>query len=336
MPILIAVIIFSVIIIVHELGHFLLARIVGIDVEEFSMGFGPKLFSFGRKTKFSLRLIPMGGFVRMLGAEDEPETDSPNSYSNKTPWQRMAVIAAGPVVNFLLAMVIFILIYSAVGVVAENVAFIGTVLPGSPAEAAGLLAGDEIVSIDSRAISEWTDILNDVRASEAKPLVFEYRRQGQVQKTEVTPRMGEQFPEVGIAPRTKRLSPVDSIVQGIKETGRMTVAVVSSLLGIITRKIPLGELTGPIGIVHYVGEAARGGLLNVLTLAALISVNLGLFNLLPIPALDGSKIALLGVELVRGKPLDPQKEGIIHLVGFVLLITLMVVIMYKDILRFIL
>jgi regulator of sigma E protease len=336
MPILIAVIVFSVIIIVHELGHFLAARAVGIEVEEFSIGFGPKLVSLGRDTKFSIRLIPMGGFVRMLGEEDGSGEDNPASYPNKSPLQRMAVIAAGPVMNFLLAMLIFIILYSALGVVAENVAIVGGVVPGLPAEQAGLLAGDEIIAIDSQSMEKWTDIQNYVRANPNKALQFTLLRAGKTLTVEVTPRMGQEFPEVGITPPVKRLSFGASIIQGISETGRMTAAVFGSLVGIITRKVPVGDLTGPIGIVHYVGEAARAGWLNVLSLAALISVNLGLFNLLPIPALDGSKIAFLGVELIRRKPLDPKKESIVHLVGFALLITLMLAVMYKDIIRFLL
>ncbi|MDD4768623.1 MAG: RIP metalloprotease RseP [Eubacteriales bacterium] len=336
MAILIAVIVFSVIIIVHELGHFLAAKAAGIAIEEFSIGFGPKLLSLGRDTKFSVRLVPMGGFVRMLGEEDGAGENNPASYPNKTPLQRMAVIAAGPVMNFLLATLIFILLYGAVGVVGENVAIIGDVVPGSPAEQAGLLPGDEIVSIDSQPTEKWTDIQNYVRANATKALEFTFRRGDQTHTVEIVPRMGQEYPEVGIAPRVKRLSVGASIIQGVRETGRMTAAVLNSLAGIITRKIPVGDLTGPIGIVYYVGQAARAGLLNVLSLAALISVNLGLFNLLPIPALDGSKIVLLGVELIRRKPLDPQKESIIHLVGFALLITLMLVVMYKDIIRFIL
>lgn len=336
MPILIAVIVFSVIIIVHELGHFLAARAVGIEVEEFSIGFGPKLLSLGQDTKFSIRLIPMGGFVRMLGEEDGTGEDNPASYPNKSPLQRMAVIAAGPVMNFLLAMLIFIILYSAVGVVAENVAIVGGVVPGLPAEQAGLLAGDEILAIDTQPMEKWTDVQNYVRVNPNKALQFTLRRAGRTLIVDVMPRMGPEYPEVGITPPVKRLSFGASIIQGVSETGRMTAAVFSSLVGIITRKIPVGDLTGPIGIVHYVGEAARAGWLNVLSLAALISVNLGLFNLLPIPALDGSKIVFLGVELIRRKPLDPKKESIIHLVGFALLITLMLAVMYKDIIRFLL
>lgn len=336
MAIFLAIVVFSVIIIVHELGHFLAARAVGIEVEEFSLGFGPRLLSLGGKTKFSLRLVPLGGFVRMLGEEDGSGGDNPASYPNKTPWQRIAVTAAGPLMNFLLAMLIFIVLYSAVGLAPDTAAVVGQVVPGSPAEAAGLQAGDEVLSIDTQPIAKWSEIQDYVRSQGEKAMLFTFRRGDRIESLEITPRQGQQYPEVGIAPRAKRLSVWASIAEGVKETGRMTLAVFNSLVGIVTRKIPVEDITGPIGIVYYVGQAARAGWLNVLSLAALISVNLGLFNLLPIPALDGSKMALALVELIRRKRLDPNKEGIIHLVGFALLLVLMLVIMYRDFLRFIL
>ena len=213
MPILIAVLVFSAVIIVHELGHFLAARAAGIAVEEFSIGFGPKLVSLGRDTKFSLRLIPMGGYVRMLGEEDGSGGDNPASYPNATPLKRMAVIGAGPIMNFVLAMIIFVILFASVGATAENVARIGGTIPGSPAEQAGLMPGDEILSIDGEVTEKWTDIQEIVRASNLKPLTFTLRRGEQTLVIEITPRMGESAPEVGISPPMKRLSLGASIVQ---------------------------------------------------------------------------------------------------------------------------
>lgn len=339
MSVIVAILVFSVIILVHELGHFLMARRVGIEVEEFSIGFGPKLVGFrGAETQFSIRLIPMGGYVKMLGEEGEDEDsvhDNPASYQNKSPLQRMAVIAAGPVMNFVLALLIFIIIYGAIGVTI-NEPRIGALVSGYPAEAAGLEAGDEILSIDSQKMSLWIDIQKYIQSNQNNSLEFTVRRRQEVLNIEVTPRRGETYPEVGIVPPTGRLSILASIREGFVQTYTLTMAVWNSLVGIITRRIPTEDLTGPIGIVYFVGQAARAGLVNVLTLAALISVNLGLFNLLPIPALDGSKLVFLGVEMIRRRPLDPQKESIVHLVGFALLISLMLVIMYRDIIRFIL
>ncbi|MGI6364548.1 MAG: RIP metalloprotease RseP [Bacillota bacterium] len=340
MSVLVAIIVFSVIILVHELGHFLAARRVGIEVEEFSIGFGPKLAGFSAAgTQFSIRVIPMGGYVRMLGEEGEEEeanSDNPASYQNKSPLQRMAVIAAGPAMNFVLALVIFVLIFGVIGGVTLNEPRIGAVLPDMPAEAAGLQAGDEIVRIDSQEMARWTDVQQYIRANPGKTLTFVVSRQGRQLEIVVTPRMGEKYSEVGIAPPVGRLSILASIKEGFIQTFNLTREIFKSLVGIITRRVPAEDITGPIGIVYFVGQAAKDGLINVLYLAALISVNLGLFNLLPIPALDGSKLVFLGVELIRRRPLDPHKEGLVHLVGFALLISLMLFVMYRDIIRFIL
>lgn len=334
MAILTAVLVFSVVILVHELGHFLVARAVGVAVEEFSIGFGPRLISVGKETKYSVRLIPMGGFVRMLGETEEEKEEDPASFQNKTPWQRMAIILAGPLMNFLLAVVIFVVIFGAVGVKATTI--LKEVTPGSPAAIAGMQAGDEIVAIEEQEIKTWEDVQKSVQEAPPGPLTFTVRRGDRLLSFAVTPRMEQETLKVGIVSKTKRLSILASIGEGIKETWRMTGAVLGSLKGIITGKIPVGELTGPIGIVHFVGEASQAGFFTVLNLAALISVNLGLFNLLPIPALDGSKVVILGIEAFSKKRLAPEKEGIIHLVGFALLIVLMLFIMYKDVLRFIL
>lgn len=340
MSILVAILVFSVVILVHEMGHFLVARRVGIEVEEFSIGFGPKLAGFGAAgTQFSVRLIPMGGYVKMLGEEGEEEeltTDNPNSYQNKSPLQRMAVIAAGPVMNFVLALVLFILIFGVIGGVTLKEPRIGDVVPGLPAEAAGMQAGDEIVSIDTHEMAQWADIQNYIRSNPGKTLNFTVRRGGELLNLAVTPRMGESYSEVGIVPTIGRLSILASIKEGFVQTFHLTIEIVKSLVGIVTRQVPADDITGPIGIVYFVGQAAQAGLINVLYLAALISVNLGLFNLLPIPALDGSKLVFLGVELIRKRPLDPRKESLVHLVGFALLISLMLFVMYRDIVRYIL
>lgn len=336
MAVLAAIIVFSVIILVHELGHFLAARHVGIKVEEFAIGFGPRLTGFrAAGSNFSVRVFPLGGFVRMLGEEGEETSDAQDSFLAKTPLQRMYVIAAGPVMNFLLAIVLFMLIFGVVGL-PVNEARIGTVLPGLPAAQSGLRSGDVILELDSQPVETWEEIQKYIVENPGKTINFLIHRNGQQVEIAVTPRTTEDGGgEIGIAAPIQRLGMFASIQEGIHQTYKVTVVILDSIYQIFTRQLPADDLTGPIGIVYYVGEAARAGLVNVLSLAALISVNLGLFNLLPIPALDGSKLVFLGVELVRRRPLDPQKENLVHLVGFALLISLMIIVMYRDILRFI-
>lgn len=336
--ILASILVFSVIILVHELGHFLAARYVGIDVQEFAIGFGPKLAGFtNRGTNFSVRLFPLGGYVKMLGEEEGFDSDNVASYQNKTPWQRMLVIAAGPIMNFLLAILLFVIIFGAFSIYQVDEPIIGSITPGLPAEQAGLAAGDKILAIDAHEMDSWNDVVNYIRAGQGEAMTFLVQRDGQTRELEVVPRMGESgYLEIGIGVATTRLPIGASIKAGIMETLNLTKSILVTIGQIFTRQIPADDLTGPIGIVYYVGQAARVGLVNVLFLAALISVNLGLFNLLPIPALDGSKLVFLGIEIIRRKPLDPNKENLVHLVGFALLISLMIIVMYRDILRFIL
>lgn len=336
MAILAAILVFSVIILVHELGHFLAAKHVGIEVEEFSIGFGPRLTGFHAiDTKFSVRAIPLGGFVRMLGEEDEEQKDAQGSFLSKTPLQRMFVIASGPVMNFILAIFLFMLIFGVVGLPVLSEARIGSVLPGLPAEQAGLHGGDLVLELDGEPVETWGELQEYIMDNPGNPVNFLIQRNGQLLEVPVIPRPTAEGAEIGISAPIQRLGVFASIQEGIKQTYKVTKVVLVSIYQILTRQLPADDLTGPIGIVYYVGAAARAGLVNVLSLAALISVNLGLFNLLPIPALDGSKLVFLGVELVRRKPLDPQKENLVHLVGFALLISLMIVVMYRDILRFI-
>lgn len=336
MAILVAILVISVIILVHELGHFLAAKHVGIEVEEFSIGFGPRLTGFHAiDTKFSVRAIPLGGFVRMLGEEDEEQQSAQGSYPSKTPLQRMYVIAAGPVMNFLLAILLFMLIFGVVGLPVLSEARIGSVLPDLPAEQAGLQAGDRVLELDGQPVETWGELQEYIMDNPHKSINFLIQRNGQQLEVPVTPRMTAEGAQIGISAPIQRLGIIDSIREGIRQTYEVTKVVLVSIYQIFTRQLSAKDLTGPIGIVYYVGAAARAGLVNVLSLAALISVNLGLFNLLPIPALDGSKLVFLTVELVRRRPLDPQKENLVHLVGFALLVSLMIVVMYRDILRFI-
>ncbi len=335
MFVIIALLVFGVIILVHELGHFLAARRVGIEVEEFAIGFGPRIAGFkAGGTNFSVRLLPLGGYVRMLGEEGDQQEKPEGSFSSKTPLQRMLVIASGPIMNFLFAILVFVLIFGVVGL-PLNEPVIGDVLAGSPADGAGFLAGDVVLEIDSQPLSTWVDLQQAVADYSDKPLNVVIDRDGEIITLNVTPRVTDDgFTQIGVAPATRRLGVFASIQEGIRQTYEMTVLVLQSLYQIVTGQLPADDLTGPIGIIYFVGEAARAGLVNVLSLAALISVNLGLLNLLPIPALDGSKLVFLGIELVRKKPLDPQKENLVHLVGFALLISLMVFVMYRDIVRF--
>lgn len=337
MTIILAVVIIGVLVFFHELGHFLAAKASGMLVQEFALGMGPVVVSVTRgETKYSLRLLPIGGFLRVVGEENESEKDLvPESrrYDKKPVWQRMTFVAGGPLMNFVLAALIFAVMFTAVGV-PSNLPIIGSAHAGWPAAAAGLQTGDRIIRIGSTEVATWADLQRAVGQSEGKPTSFVFKRGQQELAAVVTPRLDEASGRlmVGVSPKNNRYNPLHSLLLGIREMAWFTVEIISVIGRMITGRLP-AEGTGPIGMVVMVGEVARTGLVNLLSFAAIISIQLGLFNLLPIPALDGSKIVFLAFEGLRGKPVDPEKENMIHFVGFVLLMALIVLVTFKDLRR---
>jgi len=333
--ILLAVLVFGVLIMVHELGHFLVAKMVGIQVYEFAIGMGPLIY--GRKlgeTKYSLRLFPIGGYNKMAGMEPGDE-HHPRGFNTKSVGKRIAVIAAGSVMNILLALIFFVIVFTLIGV-ASNANIVGSVTPGSPAQEAGILPGDRILAIDGEEVETWTEIVTIIHASSGKELTIKLSREGRELVTKAAPELDEDnnVGLIGITQSTEKVGFIEAIVLGTKNTIALTVSILAGLVNMITGKIP-ADVAGPVGIVSIMGDVAQMGLANILSFTALLSLNLGLINLFPIPALDGSRLVFLGIEGLRGKPLAPEKENFIHLVGFALLIMLMVFITYKDILRLI-
>ncbi|MEW6274502.1 MAG: RIP metalloprotease RseP [Bacillota bacterium] len=339
-----AVFVFGLLIIFHELGHFILARAVGIQIHEFSIGFGPRLFSIPRgETAYNLRLFPLGGFVRMAGMDPEEKiTDEARSFNKKPVWQRMLVIGAGSVMNFVLAILILALIFMIQGVPAltpEGLPKVTTVVeqlvPGGPAEKAGLLPKDKIVAIDGREITSWEQMTEIIGARPDQNLTLTVRRAGEVKEILVTPRRDEQGKgKIGVypAPELRRLSLFSALAAGTEYTVRVTAVIINFIGQMISGRAP-ADLGGPVRIVWEINRAAEFGMFNLLQLAAFLSINLGLFNLFPVPALDGSRLMFLTVEWVRGRPVDPVKENFIHMIGFGLLILLIVVITYNDLLQ---
>ncbi|NLW18009.1 MAG: RIP metalloprotease RseP [Firmicutes bacterium] len=337
MTILIAILIIGVLIIAHELGHFLAAKANGILVLEFAVGMGPVLLSrqIG-ETRYTLRLLPIGGFARMAGEEqDEEETYVPEHrrYDKKPLYARAMVSVAGPFANFLVAILLFAIVFMFVGV-PSSAPLIGSVQEGWPAAAAGLMAGDRIISINGSTVESWQDVQTEIVARPEQALSIVVERDGQALSIEVTPRTDEESgrPQIGIGPSIERFGFLGSIHMGWQETVWFTKQIVALLVSMITGQIP-AEGAGPIGLIVMVGEVAATGLINLLTFAAIISIQFGLFNLLPIPALDGSRLIFFAIEAIRGKPIEPEKENFVHFLGFVLLMTFMVFITFKDLQR---
>lgn len=335
--VIITIITLGILVLAHELGHFLVAKQVGIKIHEFSIGFGTKLFGVKRdETDYNIRLLPLGGYVKMAGMEPE-DSDDEHGFNRKTVGQRLAVIAMGPLMNFFLAFVFFALMYMVIGVPASmsHTTIIGDTVVGYPADSAGLKPGDKLIMIDGKSVNDWNQVVNLINAKPGKSIAIEYQRNQKHFATKITPKKENGKGFIGISPQIemRKIGFLESIKQGIIETYQMTVLIIVSLVQMIVGKIA-PDLVGPVGITQIVGHAAQMGLGYVLRIAAVLSVNLGLINLLPLPALDGGRIFFLLIEGIRRKPINPEKENFIHFVGFALLIILAVVITFKDLTRF--
>jgi regulator of sigma E protease len=328
-----SVIVFGLIVMIHELGHFITAKLTDMKVYEFSLGFGPLLYKTNKgETQYSLRVFPLGGYVKIAG-EDE-NTDDERSIQNKPLWARVLVILAGPVMNFVLAAVLIASIGFFTGV---TTTVVDEITPGQPAEKAGIKPGDKIISIGGQKVSKWEEVVTLVGGSPGKTLDITFVREGKNRNVELVPlgvkeSNGTERGVIGIKSKIKRFNPIAALSDGISRTYWMSTMILKGLILMIMGKMK-ADIIGPVGIVQMVGQAAQVGVYNLLYLASIISVNLGLFNLLPIPALDGSRLVFYGVEWLRGKPIDPEKEGLIHVIGFTLLIVFMILIAYKDILK---
>ena len=337
-----AVVIFGLMIIFHEFGHFIVAKRVGIMVQEFSVGFGFKLASFIKgETTYNLRVFPIGGFVRMAGMEQDdnvPVIDDEKSFNKKTVLQRIAVITAGPLMNFVLAVLLFaaVFVYSGFPIPSTVV---GKLVPGGPAELAGLKDGDRIIAIDGEQVNrwEWEKMSAIINSHPDQVVTVTVERSGKRQKILVLTSHDEKGQgKMGIYPayQNQRLDPFSALAKGTEYTGRFVVLIIDLIGQMIIGKLP-ADLGGPVRIIYEIKNAVGLGVSNLLQLAAFLSINLGLFNLFPIPALDGSRIMFLVIEWLRGRPVDPVKENLVHLIGFGILLLFFVFVTYNDVLQLI-
>ncbi|SMB94034.1 regulator of sigma E protease [Desulfonispora thiosulfatigenes DSM 11270] len=336
-----AILIFSLLIFIHEFGHFFVAKLVGVRVEEFSIGMGPKALAFKKgDTQYSVRLLPIGGYVKMTGETGEDEEsdlspEDPRRFNNKTVLQRAAVIIAGPLMNFLLAILIFTFIFSSIGMPFYS-SQVDDVVANSPAAKAGLLKGDKIISVDGKEVNELNEVIQLIHGRSGENINFKIERDGKQHNIVIAPQYDpEQKADlIGIMatdPEWKTYSFSQSIGKSAEQTYQVISLTLSEISKMITGKVGTEGVTGPVGIVKIIGDSAKVGILPILNLTALISISLGLMNLLPIPALDGSRLIFLLIEGLRGKPIDAKKENLVHFVGFALLMMLMIFITYKDI-----
>lgn len=327
-----SIFVFGLLILVHELGHYFVARMTGIRVLELAIGFGPKIIGWTKNgIDYSLRVVPLGGFCRMLGESPE-EAEDPDSFPQKPILSRAAVLLAGAGMNLILAIIVFFIIFFfIVGVPGMESGTIGYVIEGTPAAASGLEDGDKILSIDGETVNSWNDVLAFISAKPEKEINLVIERGGIEFNydivTAIAPETGNGM--IGIAPSMQRYRFIPSVATSFERFG----LIIGSIFQVLTGQAPL-DVAGPVGIIFVIGEVAQTGFVNLLLLTALISISLGVMNLLPIPALDGGRLFFLLVEAIRGRKIDPEKEGFIHFIGFALLIILILFVTYQDLLRF--
>lgn len=405
---------FGVLVFVHEFGHFIFAKRAGMLVREFAIGFGPKIFSHKKsETLYTLRILPIGGYVRVAGEDpeiidlkpgqhiglefndegrvnkiivnnkskhpnarvievesvdldhrlliegyeieeeeklyfnvdpkadfimDEKETQiAPydRQFSSKTAPQKGMQLFAGPLMNFILAAVIFFILGMVQGIPADN-ALVGGVQEDSPAETAGFQQGDEVVAIEETPISSWEEFQGIVQERPEETLQMTVERDGTTEELTVTPRAveaGEQeVGQIGVQVALEK-SLWQAAPYSIEQTYEWSKLILVNLSMLVTGQFSLDMLSGPVGIYDATDQVVQTGFMNYLMWSALLSINLGIINLLPLPALDGGRLLFVGIEAIRGKPIDPQKEGIVHFIGFALLMLLMLVVTWNDIQR---
>lgn len=343
------IIVLGVLIFVHEFGHFLFAKLFRVGVEKFSLGFGPRLV--GKRigeTEYRISAFPLGGYVKMVGENGEEELspeDAARSFMAKSPLQRVIIVAAGPVFNLLFAYLAFTVVCM-IGIPSAT-SKVGDVMKDKPAARAGIVKGDRITSVNGVAVSRWNDMAERIASGGGRPVDLVVERNGKPFSVRVTPEMrtskdllGDTFttPVIGIVVSndyvTEQFGPLESVIKGAEQTWtvtRMTVLAVAKMIG---GSISADNIGGPIMIAKMAGEQAKTGIVSFLAFMALLSINLGLLNLLPIPILDGGHLVFYFWEMIFRKPLHMKIREVAQQIGLVLLIGLMALAFYNDIVRY--
>ena len=328
--VLISVAVFVIIIIVHELGHFATAKLFKVPVPEFSIGFGPALFKkkIG-ETRYSLRAIPFGGYVQMVGEDEESEDE--NAFCNKPVWQRIIIVGAGAFLNILMGFIIYIFLFS--GVSETPVLKVESLVPGTPAHEV-LQPGDEIVALNGKRVWYYKDfkfLLNTEDSGEEIEITV--KRAGEKQKLAIKPYLNEETGQynIGILMKTEKMNFFGVVKYAFYELFFVIKAIFYSFIMLITGGVSLDNISGPVGTVNVMSSQIQYGAYAFFSLFGLITVNIGIFNLLPLPALDGGRVFFLLIELIRRKPVSRKMEGVVHFAGLMLLLLFMLVVTVNDI-----
>ena len=353
------IIVLSVLVFVHEMGHYLVGRWCGIRVTAFSVGFGPELFGYtdSHGTRWKLSAVPLGGYVKFFGDEDAASVPDTANLEKFTPeeraqtlagarlWKRAATVAAGPIANFILAIVIFAALFSVYGKMVSD-PVVAEVRPESAAASAGIEPGDLLVALDGDKIRTFDDVRRYVAVRPQTQIVITVERDGRQidvpvtpQRTEITDQFGNkvELGQIGIVTNAERgnfrletYSPMGAVAEGVRETGHIISGTFSYLGNIFSGRMSADQIGGPIRIAETTGQMATLGFAAVLNIAAVISVSLGLMNLFPIPVLDGGHLVMYALEAVRGKPLSPRVQDVVFRFGLAMILTLMVFATWND------
>lgn len=337
------VIVLGVIVLVHEFGHFIFAKMFGIYVYEFAIGMGPRLFHFKKgETEYSIRAIPIGGFCSLAGedldSDDDNNVPKDRRLQSKKIWQRFLVMFFGAGNNFILAFILLLTIALGWGAV-SNEAVISELVKGNPAEKAGLKVGDKILEINGHNIKSSDDVSIYLQVEDkSKPVTFTIDRNGKEMDIDVKPVKeevdGSTIYRVGIISEGEvEHGFIASIKYAFNKMGALFRQMIITFKGLFTGGLSVNQLSGPVGIYNIVGEQAEAGFQNLLYLTALLSINVGFINLIPLPAFDGGRILFLLIEKIKGSPIKPETENKIHTIGFILLLALMIYITFNDVLK---
>ena len=338
LTILACIFVFGILVTVHEFGHFITAKLTGMKVEEFSIGFGPTIYQQQEgETLYSLRMLPLGGYNKIAGMDPDDPEDPERGFNSKPVTSRMLVILAGSLMNILLPVLIFFGLFLAFGMdVPENKPVLGQIIEGYPAEQSGLKEGDRILSINGKPVHEWLDIRKNIADSGMQPIPFEIQRDQEKLTITVTPGVNPETgkPFIGVVSSLKnvRLTPGQAAVASVTATKNIIKNMYASLYHMVTGKTK-AEFSGPVGVAKMAGEVAHKGFDRLMQFTAMLSLNLAIINLLPLPALDGGHFLILLIEAVTGHKLGKTAMQNIQKVGVAMILALTIFATFKDLTR---
>lgn len=323
------IVVFLIVVTWHEFGHFIMAKLSSVLVNEFSIGMGPKIFSKKKnETLYSIRALPLGGFVSLDGEEEMSK--NVRSFHNAPLYKRALIIVSGALMNFLLGFLVLLLL---VGVRGKEVPTIAQFTDRSPAYTAGLEIGDRILKLNGHEIDTWQEVLEHMARNHGETVNVTVQRLQDKKNISVKPNKSEGRYVIGIYPAMERASVAELFSTASSTFAAMFMSLLEFLRMAIRGKVSMGDVSGPIGVATVLAEAAHRGLIDILFWLAYININLGVINLLPIPALDGGKLLFIAAEAISGKKIPVEKEASIHFIGFILLIGVMLMATYQDILK---